>query len=1021
LIAGRPTHGRRPPALEPERPSLEPERPSLEPERIAALVERSPLLIGLIDDLGAPCYLSPAATALLAGSDGSDIIGAADDAARMVRIHPDDVELVVHAYETARDHPEQGPVTFCARTRHDDGTWRHFEGEFANQLDDPEVRGVLLSIKDVTDRVRVEDELRRQLAAEAMLADIARDLLRGADERFDDIISSALDELAHLFDASRAAIFFAEGDELVRRFAWCAPGAVSPPVDRLPMSSLDQWSGRNSDGHASAIDACTSRRVNRGLGAIPGVSESVLAVALLTRDRPLGFVSFGHDEADHVWSSGARECAEQFAVLLTTVLERRNAEAMQRQSLAVMEGNAARFSRLVEHSPDVVIVLDTEGHISFASPAARSVFGYEPEEIVGRTPWDLVHPDDLETAIDAFARAVENFQPELVPIRISHKDGTWIPVETIGSPLFDDPVVAGLLVNIRDVRERERMTAELRDMEARFQQAWKHAPIGMGFAARDGAFADVNPALCEMLGYTEAELRATSTIDLTHPDDLAKNLELHEALYRGDIPRYSHEKRFRHKDGTWRWTRVTVTPIRDRDGRPIASLGQVEDITERKKFEERLAYEATHDGLTGLPLRKLLLDHLDLALSAARRVGSHVGVLFIDLDHFKRINDSLGHAAGDTVLIEVAERLRWCLRDGDTPGRFGGDEFVIVCPALDDPRDIVQVADRLLERLAEPFVVEGVEVYAGASIGIAVAEPGVDAETLLRQADTAAYRAKDHGRNRYEIFDAELRASVLARLQTEMALRRALENDELLVLYQPIVTAVTGELVGYEALVRWDRPGYGRLSPAEFLEVAEDTGLIVPLGRFVLNAACAQLAAWQRQRPDHPPFVAVNLSPRQLLSPELVDDVQDAITSSGATAELVWLELPETLLVHDTPQLVSLLDKLRDLGVHIALDDFGTGFSSLTHLRFLPVGVVKIDRSFIFELGRSNQGTTIVGAVISLAHALGMRVVAEGVETVEQLEILRSLNCDWVQGFYFATPLLSGHATQVMASGRLRA
>jgi diguanylate cyclase (GGDEF)-like protein/PAS domain S-box-containing protein len=667
-----------------------------------------------------------------------------------------------------------------------------------------------------------------------------------------------------------------------------------------------------------------------------------------------------------------------------------------------------------------VIVLDREGRVTFASPAAHSIFGYEPDEIVGCTPWDLVHPDDVPGAIDAFARAIENFQPEYVPLRIRHRDGTWIPVETLGSPLFDDPLLSGLLVNIRDVRERERMAAELRHVEARFQQAWDHAPIGMGFAARDGRFLDVNPAFCRMLGYTEAELLDADMPSLTHADDLVRNLELHEAIYRGDSSGYSIEKRFQHKDGTWRWVRVTVTAILDDSGTPFCTLGQVEDIAERREFEERLAYEASHDALTGLPLRKLLLDHLELALASSRRAGTHVGVLFIDLDHFKRVNDSMGHAAGDVVLVEVAERLRQSLRDGDTPGRFGGDEFVVVCPTLDDPHDVVQVADRVLERLAEPFDVDGIEVYAGASIGIAVAELGIDAETLLRQADTAAYRAKDHGRNRYEIFDAELRASVFARLQTEVALRQALDNDELLVLYQPIVTAVTNELVGFEALVRWDRPGHGRLAPAEFLAVAEDTGLIVPLGRHVLSQACTQLAAWQRQRPDRPPFLAVNLSPRQLLSSDLVDDVRLTVERSSVDPRNLWLELPETLLVHDTPHLVSLLGKLRDLGVQISLDDFGTGFSSLTHLRFLPVGVVKIDRSFIFELGRNSQGTTIVGAVISLAHALGMRVIAEGVETLEQLEILRALNCDWIQGFYFSTPLLPAHATQVLTSGRLR-
>ena len=991
----------------------------IEPTRIAALVDRAPHLLGLLDADGTPLYLSPAAVALLTGGSAGAILDADEDQ-RTLRIHPDDVERIMTAFDTAAAVPGER-VTFSARTKHADGTWRHFEGECQNLLEDPEVDGIILSIKDVTDRAAVERELRDRLRIEATLAMVARDLMRVDGDDVDGPIQAALENLGALLGAHRASIFLLRGDVYERTHAWSQVGAP-PRVEQIPVDRLSSWLTIMSSGQATAVGSEQLLPIVPSYAAtgLHGLSSSVLAVALVAREQPLGFLAFGRDEDGYTWPSGSVEFAEQFGALVTTALERRDAEQVRKQSQEALRTTAERFSRLVQNSPDLVLVLDATGCITFASPAATTLFGYEPDELLGMMPWDLLHPDDVPRAIEAFARAVTDFQPEFVPLRVRHKDGTWIPVETIGSELFDDPLVAGLLVNVRDVRERERIAAELRDVEARFRQAWSHAPIGMAFAGRDGRFLEVNPALCEMLGVTEQALLEQTISALTHPDDIASNQELHDSLYRDEISGYSLEKRFRHADGSWRWVRVSVTPIRDADGSPMCSLGQIEDITERREFEERLAWEATHDGLTGLPLRKLLLDHLDLALAASRRAETHVGVLFIDLDHFKRVNDSFGHSAGDRVLVQVAERLRASVRDGDTPGRFGGDEFVVVCPALADPRDVVSVADRILESLATTFNIDGVDMYVGASIGIAVAEPGIDAQTLLRQADTAAYRAKDHGRNRYEIFDAELRASVFARLETEMALRKALESDELLVLYQPVVTAVTGEVVGFEALVRWDRPGHGRLSPSEFLAVAEDTGLIVPIGRHVLSHACQQLAAWQLQRPDRAPFLAVNVSPRQLFSPELVDDVRDIIERTGINPENLWLELPETLLVHDTPQLVALLMKLRDLGVQLSLDDFGTGFSSLAHLRFLPVGVVKIDRSFTAELGRTTQGTTIVAAVISLAHALGMRVIAEGVETVGQLDILRMLNCDWIQGFYFSTPLHGSHANQALATGSLR-
>jgi EAL domain-containing protein (putative c-di-GMP-specific phosphodiesterase class I) len=377
------------------------------------------------------------------------------------------------------------------------------------------------------------------------------------------------------------------------------------------------------------------------------------------------------------------------------------------------------------------------------------------------------------------------------------------------------------------------------------------------------------------------------------------------------------------------------------------------------------------------------------------------------------------------LLAEVAGRLRTAVRDIDTPGRFGGDEFVVVCPDLNDVRDVVAIAERIRELLETPAVIRGVPVFVGASIGIAVADTSIDADvdaaTLLGQADTAAYRAKDRGRNRYEIFDEELRATVAKRLDTEMGLRHALEHRELCLVYQPIVEIERNEVVGFEALVRWRRDGE-LVGPAEFLDVAEETGLIVPLGQQVLEMACRQLAEWERALPvGRVPRLSVNLSARQLTQPELAQDVRNILDATGVKPEHLCLEITETVLMQDTPQVSAVVNELRDLGLRLAIDDFGTGYSSLSYLRRLPVSAVKIDRSFTVGLGVDDEGATIVASVISLAHALGMEIIAEGVETNDHVEALLALGCDQAQGYYFSRPVSPEVALDLIRAGAIRA
>ncbi|HEX7444201.1 MAG TPA: EAL domain-containing protein, partial [Acidimicrobiales bacterium] len=445
-----------------------------------------------------------------------------------------------------------------------------------------------------------------------------------------------------------------------------------------------------------------------------------------------------------------------------------------------------------------------------------------------------------------------------------------------------------------------------------------------------------------------------------------------------------------------------------------------QDISERKAFEHRLAHQATHDPLTGLPNRTLLLDRLDGALARSRRHDRRVAVLFLDLDHFKVVNDSLGHGLGDRLLVAISERLAVALRPGDTVARFGGDEFVILCEDLVEEQDAVTIAERVDEALGAPFVIDETEVFVGVSIGIALPDgDDAEAETLIRDADAAMYRAKDKGRARWELFDNAMRASAVDRLDIENALRRALERRELRVFYQPIIDLRTGAIDGVEALLRWEHPERGLLPPGDFITVAEETGLIVPIGSWVLDQACRQVQRWQADGEHAGSLrIAVNLSGRQLGHSRLVDDVAGVLADTGINPAAVELEITESVLMDDVESSAETLGGLHALGVKLAVDDFGTGYSSMSYLRRFPVDLLKVDRSFVDGLGEDPGDSAIATAIITLAHTLGLDAVAEGVESPLQLAELRRLGCDRAQGFFMARPAGAHEIGEILASGR---
>jgi diguanylate cyclase (GGDEF)-like protein/PAS domain S-box-containing protein len=505
-----------------------------------------------------------------------------------------------------------------------------------------------------------------------------------------------------------------------------------------------------------------------------------------------------------------------------------------------------------------------------------------------------------------------------------------------------------------------------------------------------------------VLGYPADELQGRLLADLVRAEELTRVVGFLERIV-GTIGTSTAAIEFevRRADGRWVHVETLVSNLlRDPDVEGLVL--NLRDVSERKAFEEQLSRQAFNDALTGLPNRALFVDRIEHALARGRRDPSKVTVFFLDLDDFKTVNDSLGHAAGDQLLVEAGERLRQCLRPSDTAARFGGDEFsVLVEVAGGEP---IRLAERILTRLREPFIVEGTEVQISATIGIATSRRGSTAIELLRDADVAMYAAKAAGKGGWRQFEPSMHESVRRRLELKGALERGIAGGEFALLFQPIVDIATGSVRGMEALVRWIHPERGVVSPAEFIPLAEETGLIVPLGRWVLGEACRAAVALEALGGDIP-YMSVNLSPRQLQQPEVVAEIEQIITETGVTAARLVLEVTESAMMRDTDLMVTRLTSLRELGIRIAIDDFGTGYSSLNYLRHLPVDIVKIDQSFVTGIVHDSAQRAVVATIIDLGHLLGLGLIAEGIELAEQREVLDELGCDLGQGYLWARPL----------------
>lgn len=559
--------------------------------------------------------------------------------------------------------------------------------------------------------------------------------------------------------------------------------------------------------------------------------------------------------------------------------------------------------------------------------------------------------------------------------------------------------------------------------EIRYRRLVEEAPEAVMVLGRDLVVRYASPAVGRLLGLDPRGVPGNVFSAYLHPEDGAWARDVFATSDgRGcgsGGPASSCELRGRHADGSWRWFEAVAVDLLDDPGVGGVAV-YLHDVTGRRKLGDQLAHRAFHDLLTGLPNRALFEDRLEHALARAERHRASVTVLFVDLDDFKAVNDGFGHEVGDTLLVAVGRRLESALRPGDTVARFGGDEFAVLLEDGDEAVGATRTMERLARALQEPVAVGGHTLFVTSSIGGAIGEPGTDrVEDLIQKADAAMYQAKRAGKNRFELFDREAREDVLGRAWFEHDLKGALERGELEVHFQPGVDLGSGRIVGMEALLRWEYPWRGRVSPAEIVALAEMSGLIGAVGRQVLEKACRQGYLWQRRYPEDPPLVSVNLSAKQLRQPGLVDDVAGALHDSGLDPANLALEAEEGFSVDDAPHVVPTAEKLRALGVRLVVDDFGHGRSSLSYLDRFPVDLLKIGRSFVARLGEEEDGAAkLVGAIIEFARAMGIRTVAAGVETAEQTASLHEMGCEQAQGFYFFEPAPAAAATRLLDSDR---
>jgi len=740
------------------------------------------------------------------------------------------------------------------------------------------------------------------------------------------------------------------------------------------------------------IDSAKARRLTSLLIAL-AVALALAIALLVTRET-------------------AREMAARVAA--TNEVSKLNADLEERVKQRTHELSDANKqlnlqAAAVEAAANAIVITDSRGTIMWVNHAFTTMTGYSREEALGKNPRLLKSGEQAEGYYAKLWSTISSgkiWQGEVVNRR---KDGTTYTEEMTITPVtqgFGDGGETQFVAIKQDISERKRAEQALQQAEEKYRAIFEDAVVGIVQTTADGRPLSVNRALAEMHGYDSPEqlLAEVSNVALQLFVDPNRMDELRQVLAEKGVVRGAEVEVYR-RDRAKKWVLVNLRAVRDTGGNVVLHEGTIEDITDRKLAEQQVQFLAYYDALTGLPNRTLLQDRLAKALAGARRRKEKVAVLFLDLDRFKVINDSLGHSLGDVLLEEVAERLRKGARELDTVARLGGDEFVIVLTSVKEVSDAAVAAERIVKGMTDGFVVEGHPLSISCSLGISVfPEHGTNSETLIKNADAAMYCAKENGRNTFRFFTEDMNAQAVERLTLENSLRLALVRKELFLVYQPQIEIATGRITGLEALLRWQHPELGLVPPDKFIRIAENSGLIIPIGEWVLRTACAQARRWQDEGLPALP-VAVNVSAVQFRQEDFCEPIRSVLREVRLAPQYLELELTESLLLSSADVTLSVLQELKAMGLTLAIDDFGTGYSSLSYLKQFPVGKLKIDRSFVRDVAVSPDDAAITTAIISMAKSLNLKVIAEGVEDEAQMSFLRARQCDEIQGYYFSKPL----------------
>ncbi len=878
---------------------------------------------------------------------------------------------------------------------------RIFERYSHPQIMDGKVVGRVVSFRDISDRKRTEIE-----------SQVISEIIQGV------ATTSNLDEMLGLVQQSIGRAIYAENFYVALYDKQSELLHIPFFTDKFDTIFPPQKMGNGLTAYVFRHERpalLTKKRIYQliedGEIELVGTPPAVwLGIPLMTPTEVIGVLVVQHYEDESVYTERDIELLSSAAGQIAMAIQRKRAEDTLRDSEANLAA-AQRITHLGSWELDLADLEDLNKNEVRWSDETHRIFGYEPGQIQVSNElfYNSVHPDDRNRIAEVLADAIQQRKVFNIEHRIILPDKSerilYGQAELIYDEQTDRPLK--LLGTVQDITQRRLTDAALRDSEYKLRTLFTSINEGLTQVDNDEVIQFVNDRLCQITGYERNEMIGSKTLDLLF-DDEGRRLVLKANEERKCGISGQYEARLRKKSGEMIWVLVSGAPVINEAGELTGTLGMFMDISTRKRVEEQLLHDAFHDGLTGLANRALFMDHLRLTIERCKsRHSNYYGVLFLDFDRFKVINDSLGHAEGDELLKQIARRLEIVTRAGDLVSRLGGDEFVILLSEMLEVNDAIQVAERIQEDLKKPFDINGNEVLISASIGIALSTDGhKTAEDMLRDADLAMYRAKAKGKARYQVFNQAMRAQATTRLQLETEMRAALERREFAMHYQPILNLVTNELIGFEALVRWQHPTRGMIPPDDFIPAAEETGLILPLGRWILGESCRQMRAWQDAYPQASSLVvSVNLSCKQFLQSDLAEQVALTLKATNLAPRCLKLEITESYLIENNEKAVKIMNHLRDLGVELSLDDFGTGYSSLSYLHSLPVNSLKIDRSFVSRMTESDENGEIVRTIIKLAQNLKMQVIAEGIETAEQLDQLNQLNCGFGQGYLFAKPL----------------